>query len=384
MTNDIPSGIRDFLFDLAKIVEGAANSDFSKVLAYGEQLAARLSGTGELQGAKRLREILSKSKANKLSLARGSGEVTPAVPVDSESRLSIADEELPGSGKVQLFLPPSPMAQLDHYLKCIKAADKLVSGGVPFSGSLLLFGPPGCGKTQVARFVASELGLPLLTARADALISSFLGSTSKNVRHLFEHAASRRCVLFLDEFDALAKMRDDAAELGELKRVVISLLQNIDALGPEHILLAATNHEHLLDPAVWRRFTHRIRISEPDEAARLAMFQAFLGKHATESQAVILAALSEGMSGSVIRQMSEDAIRTAILDNSPAVNTLSFVDRILIEQHGAGVRRTLRDKIVLVRKSTPKSFTQQKIAELFGVSQSYVSKILGRTEEKHG
>src|SRR4029077_10470965 len=107
--------------------------------------------------------------------------------------------------------------------------------------SLLIYGPPGCGKTQLARHVAEELHLPLLTARVDTIVSSYLGNTSKNIRSLFEHAMARPCVLFLDEFDAIAKLRDDQHELGELKRVVISLLQNIDALDSSITLIPATD-----------------------------------------------------------------------------------------------------------------------------------------------
>ena len=110
---------------------------------------------------------------------------------------------------------------------------------------MLMYGPPGTGKSRLARHIAGELGLELYVARLDGLISSFLGSTSKNIRALFDFAAKTPCVLFLDEFDAIAKLRGDTQELGELKRVVNSFIQNLDSLGPQSIVLAATNHEEL-------------------------------------------------------------------------------------------------------------------------------------------
>ena len=157
--------------------------------------------------------------------------------MDQESRLALADEELIRPGYAVVFVSPDVTASLNEFIRFVVASDCLISQGVGVSPSMLLYGPPGCGKTELARYVASQLGLPQLTARSDSLISSFLGSTAKNLRVLFEHAMARPCVLFLDEFDALAKARDDKNELGELKRVVVSLLQNIDALASKTVLL---------------------------------------------------------------------------------------------------------------------------------------------------
>ncbi|MBK9619680.1 MAG: ATP-binding protein, partial [Candidatus Obscuribacter sp.] len=103
----------------------------------------------------------------------------------------------------------------------------------------------------------------------------------QNLRVLFEHAKARPCVLFLDELDSLGKLRDDKHELGELKRVVVSLLQNIDALHNETVLLSATNHEHLLDSAIWRRFCFQVKVDKPDEHSRESMAASFLGSFAT-------------------------------------------------------------------------------------------------------
>lgn len=372
--------IRNYLFDLAKIVEGATNADFEKVIAYGEQLATRLKSDGEQEGAKRIKEIISRSKAHRLSLARANPRKTdPAIPVDGESRLAVADEERWEPDAVQLFLSGEQEMELARFLRCVMSADELTASGVGISPSLIVYGPPGCGKTQLARYVAAQLALPLLTARADALISSYLGSTSKNIRSLFEHAASRRCVLFLDEFDAIAKMRDDNRELGELKRVVISLLQNIDSLGPDHLLIAATNHEHLLDPAIWRRFSSKMRLSEPDDRARDKMVHEFFGRFANEEQRELFSALLRGVSGAAIRHVADDSIRDAVLDGAALVKTEAVMDRILQFQRDVRTSMSRDEKIAYVRALDAKRFTQPKLAELFGVSQSYVSKVLAAT-----
>jgi MoxR-like ATPase len=370
--------VREYLFDLGKIVEGAANGDFEKIIAYGDQLAKRLADDGEPEGAKRLRAILSRSKAQKFSVARTSQQAAPLLPVDGESRMAIADEENWQPGQVPLFLPAPQQQQADRFLKYVRAADRLAANGVGVSASLLVYGPPGCGKTQLARYIAAELSLPLLTARSDALISSYLGSTAKNIRSLFEHAASRRCVLFLDEFDALAKMRDDKRELGELKRVVISLLQNIDALGPDHLIIAATNHEHLLDPAIWRRFAYRMQLTEPDESGRGRMLATFLGRFASPEQVEMLAAISAGSTGAALKHAAEDAIRDAVLDGRSQIDALVMIDKLLQDQGKNGTPISRDDKIRLVRAKDPKKFSQPLLASMFGVSQSHVSKVLNR------
>lgn len=137
----------------------------------------------------------------------------------------------------------------------------------------LLYGEPGVGKTQLARYIACRLDLPCVEARLDGLVSSFLGTTARNIGALFDFANRYRCVLFLDEFDALAKARDDVHEVGEIKRVVNTLLQSLDAREGRGFTIAATNHEHLLDRAVWRRFDARIRVPKPDAAARARILE---------------------------------------------------------------------------------------------------------------
>lgn len=143
--------------------------------------------------------------------------------------------------------------------------DTLRRHGLSVTSKLLFCGPPGCGKTLMAEVFARETGLPFLVAKLDAIISSFLGETASNLRKLFEEAERRPCVLFLDEFDALARTRNDSAEHSEMRRVVNSLLMLIDRFGGRGFVIAATNVERSLDTAIWRRFDEVVVLDLPDE-----------------------------------------------------------------------------------------------------------------------
>jgi len=130
----------------------------------------------------------------------------------------------------------------------------------------LLIGPPGNGKTCLAEAVGEALAVPLLVVRYEGVVGSFLGETASRLNRLFEHVASRRCVLFFDEFDTLGKERGDVHDTGEIKRVVSSLLLQIDRLPSYVVVVAATNHQELLDRAVWRRFQLRLELPRPSKA----------------------------------------------------------------------------------------------------------------------
>lgn len=377
------STIRDYLFDLGKIVEGALGSDQQKVLAYVEQLRARLEADGLQDAAKRFEQLARTGQAKMVGLAKangGAGAQAPAsrLPVDSESRLPVADVETLRPGEVQIFLPEQSSAVVGQFVQFVRAADRLVANGVGVSPSMLMFGPPGCGKTHLARYIAAELDLPLVTARADALISSYLGSTSKNVRALFEHAMSRPCVLFLDEFDALGKMRDDSRELGELKRVVISLLQNIDAMRSDHVLLAATNHEHLLDPAIWRRFTYRLQLGVPSAEARRGILVSSFGRFADQELLKVLVPLTEGLSGADCKELAEDCVRRAVVNDTALIDSRYAVDAALQRREGGTKLLTepVRDRVRGLRQILPADVTQSEIGHMVGLSQAQVSKLL--------
>ena len=361
------------LLEMLKIIEGGLSSDRAKVLAYGDQLAAKLASEGEARAAEALRRVLSASTPRHASAAG----VAPSLPVDGESRMPLADVVFVKRGDAPVILPRGTSAEVAEFLSHIRCSDLLLAGGVSLSPSMLMFGPPGCGKTQLAKHIASELELPLVTARADSLISSYLGSTAKNLRLLFEHARNRPCVLFLDEFDSVAKLRDDRHELGELKRVVVSLLQNLDALDNSTIVIAATNHEHLLDTAIWRRFGYRLRVTLPDTEARRQLAELFLADQRPEDAPLeLIAEITDGLSGADLRAICEDARRIALLGRRERVDGAELLRRIakyrVPSLHALPVPEQLRR----VRALDPKLYTIRRLSEMFGVSTVKVSNLL--------
>jgi len=172
---------------------------------------------------------------------------------------------VPERNKDDIVLSPSNIRSFVALLQEFRQADRLRRHGLEIRSKLLFCGPPGCGKTITAEAFAFELGLPLYVAKLDMIISSFLGETASNLRKVFEAAANQPSVLFLDEFDALARARTDSSEHNELRRVVNSLLQMIDRHRTRGFLIAATNLEESLDTAIWRRFDEVILFDLPKE-----------------------------------------------------------------------------------------------------------------------
>ena len=370
------------LFFVWKILDGALRGDREKVASYAQHLLSKFETDGDTANARRLKQLLQRGTTNGLAAVQRASPDSglSRLPVDSESRLPVADEERWRPGSIRLVLEPSVRAQVDRFIRHFRAAERLAAAGATIAPSMLLHGPPGTGKTQVARFIAAELELPLVISRSDALISSYLGSTAKNVRILFEHAAARPCVLFLDEFDAIAKMRDDGQELGELKRVVIGLLQNIDATGRDHVLLAATNHPHLLDKAIWRRFAYHVELRLPNREERFELWKWFLNDRIDDEGVTVAAAVSKGLSGAQIRDISEDAMREAILTDRP-IAAADLLDGVIAARGNRPGRLSTAEKIRVVVEGDADKVTQQSLARVFGVSQPYVSRLLKRERD---
>lgn len=162
-----------------------------------------------------------------------------------------------------LFLPLLVLEQINNLIEEQHRAELLHAHNLTARNRVLLAGSPGNGKTSLAEAIATELMIPLIAVRYEALIGSFLGETAGRLKQVIDYAKTQRCVLFLDEFETIGKERGDTHETGEIKRVVSSLLLQLDDLPDYVVVIAASNHPELLDRAVWRRFQVRIELPLP-------------------------------------------------------------------------------------------------------------------------
>ena len=191
-----------------------------------------------------------------------------------------------GRGFLAEITPRRSLRDMVLSKTCRRAVDQLVeeqqrssllrAHGLDPRHRLLLAGPPGNGKTSLAEAIAESLAVPFFVVRYEAMIGSYLGETAGRLGRVFDYVRTTPSVLFFDEFDAVGKERGDIHETGEIKRVVTSLLMNIDELPSYAIVIAATNHSELLDRAVWRRFQLRLRLPAPGEQELMKYFNRFL------------------------------------------------------------------------------------------------------------
>ncbi|WP_240515551.1 anti-phage ATPase IteA [Acidovorax kalamii] len=366
----------EHLSEVLKILDGALKSNQSMAANYAGLLADKLERDGSRREASAIRERLARVPAALVSAQLGAHRSPLGnLPVDGDSRLSTVDVSHPVLGEVQLLLPSALQARLQDFLSSVQHRDKLLAAGVSQPNRLVMHGPPGTGKTQTARWTAGQLQLPLLTVRCDTLISSLLGQTSRNLRRVFDYAQEVPCVLFLDEFDALATARGNERDVGELQRVVIALLQNIDALPDDTILLAATNHDQLLDYAIWRRFTYRLAMPLPDQDLREQLWAQFLGAYTPSPLSLSeLAQRSEGLSGAAIEQVCLDAKRKAILSAKPHVEETEVFRRLglTVAMNNGQRLHSVQSEIQWLRHWYPKYFSQRVLAAAYGVSQRQI------------
>ncbi|WJM84752.1 ATP-binding protein [Dickeya chrysanthemi] len=241
--------------------------------------------------------------------------VMPASPVDKERGLPLLDIKQPQRALNEIILPESSTAAIEEILEENRRVDVLKSYGMKAVNKVIFFGPPGCGKTLAAEVIASELDMPLAIVRLDTLVSSFLGETAANLRQIFDFISQYPMVVLFDEFDAIGKERGDNSDHGELRRVVNAVLQMMDAYQGKSIILAATNHEHILDSAIWRRFDDVIEFPLPDNYQLSELLKLKLRgiRRQFEPDDDEVLSLLSGKSGADVERVVRRAIKRMIL-----------------------------------------------------------------------
>ncbi|WP_438866514.1 AAA family ATPase [Pseudomonas sp. L1(2025)] len=240
------------------------------------------------------------------------------VPVDKERGLPLLDISTPKRSLDELVLPKNKIGMIEEFLEEHRRSDVLRSYGMQPSNKVIFFGPPGCGKTLTAEIIAFELDMPLAVVRLDTLVSSYLGETATNLRKIFDYISSTPLIVLFDEFDALGKERSDNSDHGELRRVVNAVLQMIDSYDGKSIIVAATNHEHILDSAIWRRFDDSIEFGLPNKETITKILKLKLRGVRRQFEVDIpeIIELFENLSGADIERICRRAIKRMILRNN--------------------------------------------------------------------
>ncbi len=262
---------------------------------------------------------MSKSNANsRLPRAKGIDMATYYAPKECAKKVK------------RIVLPARNRQIVEEFITILGMKEKFERYDVPIPNKVVMFGPPGTGKTLTAFYLATRLALPLILVRLDAIIHSHLGETASNVRKIFEYAKATPCVLFLDEFDAIARTRENNDEVKEMARVVNTLLQCLDEFEGDSIFTAATNLEAELDSAIWRRFDTKMTYSLPDEEGRAEYIALLIGDFEHEEQ--VPRGASERLTGCSYADMEQiilKAKRKAIIEDRAL--DMKHIDEAFVE-----------------------------------------------------
>ena len=295
-------------------------------------------------------------------------------PVDVDSKMSLIRVFDDRDNPAKPILSETLFGQIDGIVRERAERAKLAQHGIRPTRSAILVGPPGVGKTLSARYIAAQLNKPLWVLDLTTVMSSLLGKTGNNLRMVFDHAKQNEAVLLLDEIDAIAKRRSDESDVGELKRLVTAILQEVDSWPDSGLLLAATNHPELIDPALWRRFDRILNFELADAAGVLAAVRRFLDRDidAFEPWVDTLAATLQGHSLSDVERTVLSLRRSAVLDKS---EPRKLVADLALHQVGALDKTARRELAVTLAKEGGMSHNQ--ISELTGVARDTLRKYAG-------
>lgn len=255
---------------LCELIKYGLNCDSASFKKAAEAICAEERAKQHTILANKIEDLLKETKRTFVKETE-----TPLVVRNISNEQNLFWEKVPQKRLDHLVLPDFVKTICDELITEQNRSELLQSYGLEPRNKVLFIGPPGNGKTSLAEAIAESLMLPLLTVRYESIIGSYLGETATKLSKLIDYVKTRQCVLFFDEFETLGKERGDIHETGEIKRVVSSLLMHIDSLPSYVVVIAATNHEALLDKAAWRRFQIRLEIPKPTRSSLERFFAMF-------------------------------------------------------------------------------------------------------------
>lgn len=375
----------NFIINLVSAHSSGNESQFEKVLSdliHDEEKKGNSSLALSLKNAYSTEKRPTNSTMiSPMSSMSFSVQSVAGLPKDKDSTLDLVEILQPTITLKDVALSEKASDTIQQIIDEQKKSDELLKSGVVPTNRILLCGPPGCGKTMTANALASELGLSIAYVRLDGLVSSYLGQTGTNIRKIFEFVKGKRIMLFLDEFDAIAKKRDDSHELGELKRVVTTLLQNLDEMQANVFLVAATNHHHLLDPAIWRRFDISILLEEPNESQREKIVSSALLTYLRDFQIdpKKLIVLTDGMSGAQMQTFLQSLGKYCVMSKEKG-DTLEIeeIGKIWLKHAALYVSEDSDDFMMALSKLQKSGISVRTLEAITGIPKSTLSYRFGK------
>lgn len=305
---------------LLKRLARAAHSGMPKDV---DQLLRRIAEDERKLGHNRVAQDLERILTEPTKSANSGGTALTPLPMSRRDSAPLVREIAHEQLRHQMVLPAAVERRFGRIEKEFAARSRLATHGLRPRQRILLYGPPGCGKTLGAERLAWTTGLPLRKVQFDTLLSSFFGETLFNLRRIFDDAAQKPCALLLDECDTLARARTERNDIGEINRITNALLELLEGYRGDGLVIAATNLESALDPALFRRFDEVLKIPLPTHQEVLRLLQGALSAIKTDSNLRWdeLAQQVDGMSCSEVVQIARNAAKCSILNGSGLVTT---------------------------------------------------------------
>lgn len=372
--------IRDISTDLAQSIRLGLKSEVDGMRLFAAKLVRKYRQSAP-DLSRQIDEYLQAAPVASPMRKKASPKPDQETALENDDADELALLRIDTAGAVEPLLSDAVRLPIQQLLAERRQSKKLQGLGLEPMRSAVFVGPPGVGKTMTAKWIAAELDLPLLVLDLTAIMSSYLGRTGNNLRAVLNYAKSIPCVLLLDEIDAIAKRRGDMSDVGELKRLVTVMLQEIDAWPSTSLLLAATNHAELIDPALWRRFDQTVEFPQPDKQRVEELLGKLMSGEGRQFDRWLptIAMLLDGYSFSDIERTARQ-FRKAV-----TLKTASIEELVegLARRHAAVLDRVSRQD--LAKKLTELTrLSQHKVSDITGVSRDTIRKYQKQEHVTHG